>query len=86
MQARLSFPREGQRERAAKMVEGDLDRVFHTEDLASGEVIFAATGITQGDMLKGVRYGRGYAITESIVMRSAQGLIRRTETMHLDHA
>jgi fructose-1,6-bisphosphatase II len=86
MQARLSFPREGQRERAAKMVVGDLDRVFHTEDLASGEVIFAATGITQGDMLKGVRYGRGYAITESIVMRSAQGLIRRTETMHLDHA
>jgi fructose-1,6-bisphosphatase II len=84
MQARLSFPREGQRERATKMVEGDIDRVFRTEDLARGEVIFSATGITSGDMMKGVRYRRGYSLTESIVMRSSNGTIRRVETMHID--
>lgn len=83
MQAKLSFPREGQRERAMKMVEGDIDRVFHTEDLARGEVVFVATGITSGDLLKGVRYGRGYAVTESIVMRSAQNIVRKIETKHM---
>lgn len=66
------------------MVEGDVDRVFHTEDLARGEVIFVATGITSGDLLKGVRYARGYAVTESIVMRSAQNIVRKIETKHMD--
>lgn len=82
MQARLSFPKDGQRERAEKMVGGDLDRVFHTDDLARGNVMFSATGITSGDLLKGVRYRRGFALTESIVMRSGSGTIRRIETMH----
>jgi fructose-1,6-bisphosphatase II len=84
MQARLRFTTDEQRERASKMVEGDLDRVFKGTDLASGNVVFAATGITTGEMLKGVRYGRGFARTESIVMRSSTGKIRRIETMHLD--
>lgn len=82
MQARLKFTSEEQRERAKKMVGGDLDRVFHTEDLASGNVMFAATGITPGDLLKGVRYKRGSALTESIIMRSAQRTIRRIETTY----
>ena len=64
------------------MVGGDLDRVFHTDDLARGNVMFSATGITSGDLLKGVRYRRGFALTESIVMRSGSGTIRRIETMH----
>ena len=81
MQARLSFPKEGQRERAMKTVD-DVDRVFHTSDLARGNVMFSATGITSGDLLKGVRYRRGFALTESIVMRSGSGTIRRIETMH----
>lgn len=82
MQARLKFTIDGQRERAERMVEGDVDRVFRTEDLASGSVMFSATGITSGDLLKGVRYRRGFAITESIIMRSATGTVRRIETMH----
>jgi len=82
MQAKLKFTSDEQRARAQKMVGGDLDRVFRTEDLAKGSVYFAATGITQGDLLKGVRYRRGYALTESIIMRSAEGTIRRIETMH----
>ena len=82
MQARLIFSNDSQRERAEKMVEGDINRVFRTEDLASGNVMFSATGITSGDLLRGVRYRRGYALTESIVMRSGTGTIRRIETMH----
>ena len=82
MQARLIFTKDEQRERAEKMVGGDITRVFHTQDLASGNVTFSATGITSGDLLKGVRYKRGRALTESIVMRSGAGTIRRIETIH----
>jgi len=82
MQARLVFSNDEQRARAQRMVGGDIDRVFTTEDLASGHVMFAATGITSGDLLKGVRYRRGYALTDSIIMRSATGTIRRIETTH----
>jgi fructose-1,6-bisphosphatase II len=86
MQARLKFTIEGQRERAEKMMDGDIDRVLRTEDLARGSVMFSATGITSGDLLRGVRYRRGYALTESIIMRSATGTVRRIETMHRNAA
>ncbi len=82
IQARLIFTDDSQRERAEKMVVGDVDRVLRTEDLARGNVMFSATGVTSGDLLRGVRYRRGYALTESIVMRSGTGTIRRIETMH----
>jgi fructose-1,6-bisphosphatase II len=84
MQARLVFTSDEQRERACQMVNGAVDRVFTTRDLADGNVMFSATGITSGDLLKGVRYRRGYALTESIVMLSTNGTIRRIETMHRD--
>ena len=84
MQAKLHFTNNDMRERAERMVGGDVTRVFTTDDLARGEVVFAATGITSGDLLKGVRYRRGYAQTESIVMRSAMGTIRRIQTIHFD--
>ena len=82
MQAKLQFTSDEQRKRAEQMLNGNIDQVFHTEDLASGDVIFAATGITTGDLLRGVRYKRGYALTESIVMNSSTGIIRRIETTH----
>jgi fructose-1,6-bisphosphatase II len=82
MQARLSFSTPEQRTRAEAMVDGDCSRVLHTEDLAQGEVVFAATGITSGDLLKGVRYKRGFAQTESIIMWSSTGMVRRIETIH----
>jgi fructose-1,6-bisphosphatase II len=83
MQSRLKFKDENERARAQTMIEGDVDRVFHTRDMARGNVTFVATGVTSGDLLKGVRYKRGYAQTESILMRS-NGLIRRVETVHKD--
>ena len=82
MQARLVFRNDSDRERAERMGDGDIDRVFTTEDLASGSVMFAATGITGGDLLKGVRYVADGAYTESIVMRSVSGTVRQIHTRH----
>jgi fructose-1,6-bisphosphatase II len=87
MQARLVFRNDSERARAEKMVSGDMQRVFVTEDLAAGSVMFAATGITSGDLLKGVRYVADGAFTESIVMRSASGTVRNIHTRHrFEHA
>ena len=82
MQARFLWSSAAERERAVGMIPGDVDRVMTTTDLASGHVQFCATGITSGDMLKGVRYRRDFALTESILMRSKTGTIRRIQTMH----
>jgi fructose-1,6-bisphosphatase II len=62
------------------LLEGGLDpaRVLHTDDLVSGEDVFvAATGVTTGSLLQGVRYTPGGAVTDSIVMRSRSGTVRR---------
>lgn len=84
MQGRLVFTDDQQKERAKAMSENSdaVDSVLHTTDLARGSVVFAATGITSGDLLKGVIYKRGYAQTESILMRSEIGTIRRIETIY----
>jgi fructose-1,6-bisphosphatase II len=61
----------------------DLDRVLTTDDLVGGEeVFFAATGVTTGALLRGVRYTAEGAVTESIVMRSKSGTVRRIEAHH----
>jgi fructose-1,6-bisphosphatase II len=61
----------------------DLDRVLRTDDLVGGrDVFFAATGVTTGALLRGVRYIRDGAITDSIVMRSRSGTVRRVEASH----
>lgn len=58
------------------------DKVYNMEDLAAGDVIFSATGITDGQLLKGIRYAEKGAVTESISMRSTSGTIRRIMTEH----
>ena len=61
----------------------DLDRVLTTNDLVSGDDVFvAATGVTTGALLRGVRYRPGGAVTDSIVMRSRSGTVRRIEATH----
>ncbi|GGW31920.1 fructose-1,6-bisphosphatase [Streptomyces lucensis JCM 4490] len=61
----------------------DLDKVLTTDDLVSGEnVFFVATGITDGELLRGVRYRSETALTESIVMRSKSGTVRRIDSEH----
>jgi fructose-1,6-bisphosphatase II len=61
----------------------DPDRVLHTDDLVAGEDVFvAATGVTTGALLRGVQYTPGGAITDSIVMRSRSGTVRRIQARH----
>jgi fructose-1,6-bisphosphatase II len=82
IQGRL-WPRSDE-ERGALMDAGyDIDRVLATDDLVGGEDVFvAATGVTDGALLNGVRYTREGAVTESVVMRSRSGTVRRVEATH----
>ena len=65
-----------QRARAEKMGIKDFDRKLTLHDMASGDVMFAATGVTDGSMLRGVRFGKLWTETETVVMRSATGTMR----------
>ncbi len=76
MQGRLVFRNDDERARAAKAGITDLTRKYKLRDLASGDVIFAATGVTNGSMLDGVRWEPGYVNTHTVVMRSKTGTIR----------
>jgi fructose-1,6-bisphosphatase II len=70
-------------ERAKRMGFGDLDRVLTMDDLASGEnVAFVATGITDGDLVRGVRFMGNQARTHSILIHSATGTVRFIESIH----
>ncbi|MCB1885459.1 MAG: class II fructose-bisphosphatase [Geminicoccaceae bacterium] len=81
-QGYLKFRNEGEKERAKRMGVSDLERVYQLEDLASGDVMFAATGVTDGTMLKGVRRRGERLYTQSIVMRSKSGTVRLIEAEH----
>src|SRR5207247_1859254 len=82
MQARL-WPRDDAEREKALAAGHDLDRVLTTDDLVSGDnMFFCATGVTGGDLLKGVRYRSGGAFTQSIVMRSKSGTIRVIDSYH----
>jgi fructose-1,6-bisphosphatase class II len=82
-QGRLQFRTEEDRSRASKMGVKKLDQVFLLEDLAKGSVMFCATGVTDGPLLRGVRMLSGRrAHTYSIVMRSQTGTVRRIEAEH----
>ena len=82
MQGRLRFRSAEEQERGKRMGITDPDRVYHLDDLASGEVMFAATGVTWGAFLQGVKFFPGGASTQSVVMRSKSGTVRNIETMH----
>ena len=84
MQGRLLFDGEDeQKERALRMGIKDLNRIYNIEEMAHGEdVMFAATGVTSGWMLEGVKRFQGGAITHSLVMRSRTGTIRTVRTEH----
>ena len=82
MQGRLLFRNDDERGRAARLNITDLNRKYGLEDLAKGDVMFAATGVTNGTMLKGVRRYPGGASTHSVVMRSKSGTVRYVEATH----
>ncbi|WP_417457358.1 class II fructose-bisphosphatase [Kordiimonas sp.] len=82
MQGRLLFRNDDERARAAKWGIEDLNRKYAMEDMASGDVIFAATGVTDGSMLKGVHRTAAGFTTDTITMRSKTKTIRRVQATH----
>ena len=82
MQGRLMFRNDDERGRAERCGITDFDRKYELLDLASGDVMFAATGVTNGTMLNGVRRFSGGAKTHSLVMRSKSGTVRYIEAEH----
>ncbi len=76
MQGRLVLRNAEERARAVKMGIADPDRKFRLEEMASGDVMFAATGVTDGSMLQGVKFVNGYVVTSTVVMRSATRSVR----------
>jgi fructose-1,6-bisphosphatase II len=82
IQGILRFRSDDEWQRAQRMGISDAQRVYRTEDLAQGEVMFAATGVTDGAYLAGVTFSGQGARTSSIVMRSKSGTVRRIEAQH----
>ncbi|WP_184839852.1 class II fructose-bisphosphatase [Allocatelliglobosispora scoriae] len=82
IQAKL-WPRDAAEREKALAAGHDLDRVLHTNDLVRGDnAFFVATGVTSGDLVRGVRYRSGTAYTQSLVMRSKSGTIRVIDSYH----
>jgi fructose-1,6-bisphosphatase II / sedoheptulose-1,7-bisphosphatase len=81
MQGRLLFRNDDERARAHRWGIDDLDRVYSMEDMAEGDCIFAASGVTDGSLLNGVKRRKGGCVTtDSIVMRASTGTVRRVST------
>jgi fructose-1,6-bisphosphatase II / sedoheptulose-1,7-bisphosphatase len=81
-QGRLVFRNDDERKRAQRWGITDYDRKYSLHELASGDVMFAATGVTDGSMLRGVRRYHNGATTHSVVMRSKSGTVRYVEAQH----
>jgi fructose-1,6-bisphosphatase II / sedoheptulose-1,7-bisphosphatase len=82
MQGRLIFRNEDEKARAAKWGIADLNRKYGLTDLVSGDVVFSATGVTDGAMLRGVHRQGDFITTESVVMRSVTGTVRWIRARH----
>ena len=80
---RLTAIGDEQKARVADMGIEDIDRIYSTEELAPGdEILFSATGVTDGRLLRGVRYfGRGHR-TQTLLMSSSRNLIRFVDSIH----
>jgi fructose-1,6-bisphosphatase II / sedoheptulose-1,7-bisphosphatase len=84
MQGRLVFRNDDEVARARRWGIEDLERIYHLEDMAKGDCIFAATGVTDGSLLEGVHRRKTCVTTQSIVMRASTGTVRRVSTEYHD--
>lgn len=84
MQGRLLLDTDEKIARAAKMGISDPNKVYTIKEMASGDVLFAATGVTDGNMLSGVKFGRDMIETHTIVMRSSSRTVREIKAKHQD--
>ena len=84
MQGKLVFRNDDEIARARRWGIDDLERIYHLNDMARGDCIFAATGVTDGSLLDGVHRRKTCVTTESIVMRASTGTVRRVSTEYHD--
>lgn len=84
MQGRLQLNSDEKIARAAKMGISDPKKIYTMEEMAKGDVLFAATGVTDGNMLSGVKFARDYIQTHTIVMRSSSQTVREIKARHQD--
>jgi len=82
IQGRLIFRNDAEVERARRWGIDDLDRIYTLQEMARGDCIFAATGVTDGSLLRGVHRRKDCVTTESIAMRASSGTIRRVSAEH----
>jgi fructose-1,6-bisphosphatase/sedoheptulose 1,7-bisphosphatase-like protein len=82
VEGKLLFQNEDEILRAKKIGITDLNKIYELNDLATGDIMFSATGVTDGTMLKGIKITKDYAETHSIVMRSKTGTIRHINGEH----
>jgi fructose-1,6-bisphosphatase II / sedoheptulose-1,7-bisphosphatase len=85
MQCRLILDTEEKRERARKMGVTDPRMVYGIEDMVRGDCLFAATGVTDGSLLSGVKFRKDVIQTETVVMRSVTGTVRYIKADHRQH-
>jgi fructose-1,6-bisphosphatase II / sedoheptulose-1,7-bisphosphatase len=84
MQGRLQLNTDEKVARAEKMGISDPRKVYLMDEMASGDVLFAATGVTDGNLLSGVKFARGFIQTHTIVMRSSSRTVREIKARHQD--
>jgi fructose-1,6-bisphosphatase II / sedoheptulose-1,7-bisphosphatase len=84
MQGRLQLNTEDKIARAAKMGISDPGKIYTMEEMARGDVLFSATGVTDGNLLQGVRFTRDAIVTHTIVMRSSSRTVREIKARHQD--
>jgi fructose-1,6-bisphosphatase II / sedoheptulose-1,7-bisphosphatase len=84
MQGRLVINTAEQHERAVRMGIADPTAKFSLNELACDDVIFAATGVTDGNLLSGVKFGKNAITTHTVVMRSSSGTVRWIKAVHQD--
>ncbi len=86
MQGCLQLDTDEKIARAAKMGIGNPNKVYTMEEMVKGDVLFSATGVTDGNMLSGVKFTSRYIQTETLVMRSHTGTIRNIKAQHRDYS
>ena len=82
MQGRLVFRNDDERGRASRVGITEFDKKYDLDELASGETVFCATGVTKGGLVDGVVVGKGVTITDTLVMSSSDGMVRKITSRH----
>ena len=82
LQGRLILDTKDKRDRALRMGIKDPNKVYRVDELAGGDVILSATGVTEGNLLDGVHFGKHVITTDTVVMRSSSGTVRWIKGKH----